>query len=121
MRTKEDAHDYRYFPEPDLLPVRTPALVEAVRPLVPELPHEKAARFVTEFGVSDYDASVLSSDKDLARYFEEAVGGAAKPKLVANYVINNLQNELNDAGAAVSECPLPPRGAPRADRPHRRR
>jgi len=108
MRTKEDAHDYRYFPEPDLLPVRTAPVVEKISPMVPELPHEKARRFISDFGVSDYDASVLSSDRDLAVYFEKAADGAAKPKLVANWVINDLLSALNEASLEVTECPLPP-------------
>lgn len=110
MRTKEDAHDYRYFPEPDLLPVRTAAMLEEIRPLVPELPHEKAARYVAEMGVSGYDASVLSSDLALAAYFEAAVDGAAKPKLVANWVINDLPAALNAAFVEIGDSPVPPAG-----------
>ncbi len=108
MRTKEDAHDYRYFPEPDLLPVRTAAIRERVAPRVPELPHEKAARYVAECGVSEYDASVLSSDLALAAYFERAVDGSGQKKLVANWVINDLPAVLNAASLDISESPVSP-------------
>jgi aspartyl-tRNA(Asn)/glutamyl-tRNA(Gln) amidotransferase subunit B len=79
MRTKEDAHDYRYFADPDLLPVTTAAYIEKVRPLVPELPHEKSARFQKDLGLTEYDASVITSDIHLCRYFETAVEGAKPP------------------------------------------
>jgi aspartyl-tRNA(Asn)/glutamyl-tRNA(Gln) amidotransferase subunit B len=108
MRTKEDAQDYRYFPDPDLLPVRTEALVEAMRALVPELPHQKCARFVQDYEVSDYDASVLSSDRALAAWFEEAATGSKAPKKVANWVINNLLAVLNEQGIAIDQCPVAP-------------
>ena len=108
MRSKEDAHDYRYFPEPDLLPIRTEAIVEAMRQHVPELPHEKAKRFVEGFAVSDYDASVLSSDKELAVYFEKAVAGSKAPKKIANWVINNVLGALNDQGLEITDCPVAP-------------
>ncbi len=108
MRTKEDAHDYRYFPCPDLIPVRTAAIIERVRPLVPELPHEKCARFEKDFGVSAYDASVLSSDQALATYFETAVEADAKApaKKIANWVINELLARLNEAAISIADCPL---------------
>ncbi|MEM9480766.1 MAG: Asp-tRNA(Asn)/Glu-tRNA(Gln) amidotransferase subunit GatB [Verrucomicrobiota bacterium] len=108
MRSKEDAHDYRYFPEPDLLPIRTASILERMRPLVPELPHEKAARFVADFAVSEYDASVLSSDKDLATYFEAAAADSSAPKKVANWVINNVLAVLNDRGLEIADCPVTP-------------
>ena len=108
MRTKEDAHDYRYFPCPDLLPVRTEPLLAKVRPLVPELPHAKAARFEKEFGVTAYDASVLSSDKDLANYFEAACSSSIPGKKVANFIINNLLGTLNEQSLSISDCPVPP-------------
>ena len=108
MRSKEDAHDYRYFPEPDLLPIQTGSIIEKMRPLVPELPHQKATRFVAEFAVSDYDASVLSSDKPLADYFETAAKKSGTPKKVANWVINNLLGTLNDAGIAIADCAIAP-------------
>jgi aspartyl-tRNA(Asn)/glutamyl-tRNA(Gln) amidotransferase subunit B len=108
MRTKEDAHDYRYFTCPDLLPIRTAPLLEKVRTLVPELPHELAARFEKDFGVTTYDASVLSSDKHLAIYFEAALDPAIPGKKVANFIINNLMGKLNEQGAGIDDCPVTP-------------
>ena len=108
MRTKEDAHDYRYFPCPDLLPVRTALLLDKVRPLVPELPHELARRFEYDLGVTTYDAAVLSSDKHLARYFEAVCDAALPGKKVANFIINNLLGALNEHGLGVDECPVVP-------------
>ncbi|NDG71645.1 MAG: Asp-tRNA(Asn)/Glu-tRNA(Gln) amidotransferase subunit GatB [Proteobacteria bacterium] len=108
MRIKESAHDYRYFPDPDLLPVKTAALVEAALARKPELPWEKRARFVSEFGVSDYDASVLANDLALASYFETAARGAKKPKNVANWILNDLQSAISSASVSIAECPVAP-------------
>ena len=108
MRTKEDAHDYRYFACPDLLPVRTAPLLEKVRPRVPELPHELALRFERDLGVTPYDAAVLSSDKHLASYFEAVCDAAIAGKKVANFIINNLLGTLNERGLGVADCPVPP-------------
>jgi aspartyl-tRNA(Asn)/glutamyl-tRNA(Gln) amidotransferase subunit B len=108
MRTKEDAHDYRYFPCPDLLPIETAPLLEKVRPLVPELPHELAARFERDFGVTTYDASVLSSDRHLAAYFEATLGTGLPGKKAANFIINNLMGKLNEQGIGIDACPVSP-------------
>jgi aspartyl-tRNA(Asn)/glutamyl-tRNA(Gln) amidotransferase subunit B len=108
MRTKEFAHDYRYFPDPDLVPVKTEVLLADVRSRVPELPKAKRARFVEQYQVSAYDAGVLANDLDLAHYFEAAAKGAKKPKNVANWILNDLQNALSDAGKTISDCPVPP-------------
>jgi len=120
MRTKEDAHDYRYFTCPDLLPIRTAPLLEKVRPLLPELPHELAARFAKDFGVTPYDASVLSSDRHLAAYFEAVAAGTGVPgtvslqtrtlpgKKAANFIINNLLGALNEQGIGIESCPVAP-------------
>jgi aspartyl-tRNA(Asn)/glutamyl-tRNA(Gln) amidotransferase subunit B len=108
MRTKEFAHDYRYFPDPDLVAVKTDALVVEVRRRVPELPKAKRARFVEQYQVSPYDAAVLTNDLELARYFEAAAKGAKKPKNIANWILNDLQNTLSAAGKAINECPIPP-------------
>jgi aspartyl-tRNA(Asn)/glutamyl-tRNA(Gln) amidotransferase subunit B len=108
MRTKEFAHDYRYFPDPDLVPVKTEVLVADVRERVPELPKAKRARFVEQYGVSPYDAGVLTNDLDLAGYFETAGKGATKPKNVANWILNDLQNALSTVGKAIKDCPIPP-------------
>src|SRR3989441_2170069 len=108
MRTKEFAHDYRYFPDPDLLPVKTEVLLADVRERVPELPKAKRARFVQQYQVSPYDAGVLANDLELARYFEKAAKGAKKPKNIANWILNDLQNALSAAGKAIHDCPIPP-------------
>ena len=110
MRIKESAHDYRYFPDPDLLPVRTAPLVAAARARQPELPWEKRARFVADFGVSEYDASVLSDDLEMAAYFETAAKGARKPKNVANWILNDLQSALATASLGIRDCPIRPEG-----------
>lgn len=108
MRTKEDAHDYRYFPDPDLLPVHTARMVEEVAARVPELPHQKRERFVRDYGVSDYDAGVLASERSLADWFETSAIGPAKPKSVANWILNDLLGHLNAAGQTLTEIPLQP-------------
>ena len=108
MRTKESAHDYRYFPDPDLVPVKSEVLLADARARVPELPKAKRTRFVKQYQVSPYDASVLANDLDLARYFEAAVKGAKKPKNVANWILNDLQNALSSAGKTINDCPIPP-------------
>lgn len=108
MRKKESSQDYRYFPDPDLLPVRTSAFIDEVRARRPELPAEKRARFVTQYGVTDYDASVLASDRALARYFEEAAAGAKKPKSVANWLLNDLLSALGAADKTIANCPISP-------------
>lgn len=107
MRTKESAHDYRYFPDPDLLPLETAALLENARSRMPELPHQKRARFVRDFGVTEYDAGVLANDLDLCTYFESAAAGAKKPKHVANWILNDLQSALTAASRTISDCPVP--------------
>jgi aspartyl-tRNA(Asn)/glutamyl-tRNA(Gln) amidotransferase subunit B len=108
MRTKEFAHDYRYFPDPDLVPVKTDVLVANVRERVPELPKAKRARFLEQYQVSPYDAGVLANDLDLARYFEAAARDARKPKTVANWILNDLQNALSNAGKTIDDCPIAP-------------
>ncbi|MEQ1862514.1 MAG: Asp-tRNA(Asn)/Glu-tRNA(Gln) amidotransferase subunit GatB [Chthoniobacteraceae bacterium] len=106
MRSKESAHDYRYLPDPDLLPVHTDAFMDEVRTRRPELPHEKRERFVRDFGVTPYDASVLASEKPLADYFDAAARGAKKPKNVANWIINDVLSSLAAAGKTIAECPV---------------
>src|SRR5947208_13721502 len=108
MRTKESAHDYRYFPDPDLVPVKTEVLLADVRTRLPELPRQKRARFVQQYEVTAYDAGVLSDDLELARYFEAAAKGAKKPKNVANWILNDLQSALSTAGKTINDCPIPP-------------
>ena len=109
MRTKENAHDYRYFPDPDLMPVKTDGLVASARAAMPELPAAKRARFVADYGVSPYDAAVLADDQALSAYFETAAkAGGAKPKSVANWVLNDLLSAVGNAGRSIADCPLPP-------------
>ena len=106
MRNKEDSQDYRYFPDPDLLPVRTATMLAAV--VSPELPHQKQARFVQDFGITSYDGGVLSADRPLANYFEEAATGTAFGKKVANWVINNLLSALKEAELSIEDSPVNP-------------
>jgi aspartyl-tRNA(Asn)/glutamyl-tRNA(Gln) amidotransferase subunit B len=113
MRSKEEAHDYRYFPDPDLLPLElTQAYVDGLKRDLPELPDAKRARFIAEYGLSKYDAEVLVSERESADYFEHAVkaagGSAGRAKLVANWVINELFGRLNKEGKAIAESPVRP-------------
>ena len=108
MRRKEMAHDYRYFPDPDLLPVKSEDLLNEVRLRVPELPRAKQARFIEQYGVSAYDAGVLANDLDLARYFESAAKSARKPKNVVNWILNDLQSALTSVGLTIADCPIQP-------------
>jgi aspartyl-tRNA(Asn)/glutamyl-tRNA(Gln) amidotransferase subunit B len=108
-RTKEFAHDYRYFPCPDLLPVVTAPLLEKVRPMLTERPHERAARYEKDFGVSVYDASVLAADLPLAHYFEKLAATPGLPgKKAANFLLNTLLGTLNERSVAIADCPLSP-------------
>jgi aspartyl-tRNA(Asn)/glutamyl-tRNA(Gln) amidotransferase subunit B len=110
MRSKEYAHDYRYFPEPDLPPLDVqPAWVDEVRARLPELPVARRARFQAEYALSAYEADLLTQGRGLADYFEEAARGSGKPKAVANWVLNELLRELPpDDDRAVAACPIPP-------------
>mgnify|MGYP000002587063 CR=1 FL=1 len=108
MRSKEDAHDYRYFPDPDLLPVKIEDdLIEKIRSEMPELPDEKATRYQKEFGLTSYDASVLCDDKNVADYFEEACKGV-NAKLVANWIIGDFFGLLNKENVVFSESKIKP-------------
>jgi aspartyl-tRNA(Asn)/glutamyl-tRNA(Gln) amidotransferase subunit B len=106
MRTKESAHDYRYFADPDLPAFQTDALVKEARLRLPELPRTKRERFVQQYGVSPYDAGVLADDLELAGYFETAAKKARKPKSVANWVLNDLQSALARSGKTIADCPV---------------
>jgi aspartyl/glutamyl-tRNA(Asn/Gln) amidotransferase, B subunit len=107
MRSKEKAHDYRYFPEPDLLPVHvSPAWREAVRTALPELPEAKRRRFVSDYGISPYDAGVLTSSQALANYFEAAVKSGAPGKAAANWMQTELLRRLNDSGEEITSSPV---------------
>jgi aspartyl-tRNA(Asn)/glutamyl-tRNA(Gln) amidotransferase subunit B len=109
MRSKEEANDYRYFPDPDLLPLQVDAaLIASVRATLPELPDAKAARFATQYGLSAYDAGVLTASRELADYYEELVHAApGDPKLAANWVMGDLAAALNKEGLEVSSGKLP--------------
>jgi aspartyl-tRNA(Asn)/glutamyl-tRNA(Gln) amidotransferase subunit B len=104
MRSKEEANDYRYFPDPDLLPLAIDeSLIEAVRATLPELPDEKAARFARDHGLSAYDAGVLTSSRELAEYYESVVKGlGGNSKLAANWVMGELSGALNRDGLDVA-------------------
>ena len=107
MRSKEFAHDYRYFPDPDLLPVAvSQATVEEIRRAMPELPDAKIARFLRDYGLTPYDAGVLTATRALADYFEAAVRAGAPAKAAANWIAVELLRRLNDAGKDISDCPL---------------
>ncbi|MEM9263870.1 MAG: Asp-tRNA(Asn)/Glu-tRNA(Gln) amidotransferase subunit GatB, partial [Pseudomonadota bacterium] len=106
MRSKEDAHDYRYFPDPDLLPLKIDAQwVDEIRKTLPELPDQKRKRFAEEFGLSSYDASVLSADRAKADYFE-AVAKGRDGKLASNWVTTELFGALNKAGRDIDDTPI---------------
>ncbi len=108
QRSKEEAHDYRYFPDPDLLPLEIEqAWVDDIAANLPELPDEKKARFIKEFGLSDYDASVLTADLESASYFE-AVAQGRDGKLAANWVINELFGRLKKEDHAITDSPVSP-------------
>jgi aspartyl-tRNA(Asn)/glutamyl-tRNA(Gln) amidotransferase subunit B len=109
MRSKEDAHDYRYFPDPDLLPLEiTPAWIAEVKSGMPELPQAMKQRFETEFGLSTYDAATLTASREMAAYFEAALAGAGRgnAKPVANWVMGELSARLNKEGLELSAAPL---------------
>lgn len=106
LRTKEDAHDYRYFPDPDLLPlVLEDGYVERIAATLPELPDEKKARFISEYGLSAYDAGVLVAEQAKAFFYERAAKGR-DPKLAANWVINELFGGLAKAGREIEDSPV---------------
>jgi aspartyl-tRNA(Asn)/glutamyl-tRNA(Gln) amidotransferase subunit B len=108
MRSKEEAHDYRYFPDPDLLPVELEeAWIEDIRKSLVELPDDKKARFISQYGLSSYDAQVLISEQDRADYYEKAAKGR-DAKLVANWTTNELLARLAKDGQEISDSPLPP-------------
>ncbi|MDR9483603.1 MAG: Asp-tRNA(Asn)/Glu-tRNA(Gln) amidotransferase subunit GatB [Sediminimonas sp.] len=107
MRSKEEAHDYRYFPDPDLLPLTIEqSWVDEIEANLPELPDEKKARFIRDYGVTEYDASVLTADLDLAAYFEDSVG-AGDGKKTANWVINEVLGRANKAEVTAREIATP--------------
>ena len=109
MRTKENAHDYRYFPEPDLLPVVfTEAEIGEFRKSLPELPEARRERYVSQYGLTPYDAQIITMDRAHAAYFEQAADHSKAPKLVANWFITDLLRLLNENSADIAECKVQP-------------
>lgn len=108
MRGKEDAHDYRYFPCPDLVPVEiSDEWIEEVKASLPELPDQRRIRFTEEYGLPEYDAVLLTADRDVAEYFEETVRGGVQAKKASNWIMTELMRELK--GEALSSCRVRPR------------
>jgi len=109
MRTKEEAHDYRYFPEPDLVPIKVPLeWIDEIRNSLPELPDAKRKRFLSEYGLPEYDAELLTSEPALANWYEDAVRG--RPKAVSNWIMTELLRLLNETGTDIENCPVRPEG-----------
>ncbi|MGV6889467.1 Asp-tRNA(Asn)/Glu-tRNA(Gln) amidotransferase subunit GatB [Rhodophyticola sp. SM2404] len=109
MRSKEEAHDYRYFPDPDLLPLELEqSYVDAIAADLPELPDAKKTRFMSEFGIADYDASVLTAELSAAGFFEKVAAEAGDGKLAANWVINELFGRLKKDERGISDSPVSP-------------
>ena len=109
MRSKEEAHDYRYFPDPDLVPVVVSQdWIQEVRSSLPELPEAKRERFIKEYALPPYDANVLTSSKSLANYFEAALKKFAHPKALSNWIMSELLRELNRDDREIEECPVTP-------------
>ncbi len=109
MRGKEEAHDYRYFPDPDLVPVViSEEWIEQVRGKLPELPEARRRRFLSDYGLPPYDAEVLTSSKALAAFFEKAVKEFPQPKSVSNWMMSELLRQLNRDNREIEECPVSP-------------
>ena len=109
MRSKEEAHDYRYFPEPDLVPVVTAReVVDEIRATIPELPDAKRERFVKDYGLPEYDADMLTQTRSLAAYYEEAAKLSGQPKVISNWMMGELMRLLNAEGREIEDCPVRP-------------
>ena len=109
MRSKEEAHDYRYFPEPDLPPVAVDAArIDAVRATMPELPDARRRRFVAAYGLPEYDAGVLTQSAGLADYYEQVASTAGNPKAASNWVMGEVLRTLNERGQSIADAPLRP-------------
>lgn len=107
MRTKEDAQDYRYFPDPDLLPIEiNPEELEKIKSTLPELPQARSQRFQTALGLSEYDANSLTAEKDLADFFEKVTQLGCPPKLAANWIMSELTRELNNQKISIENSPV---------------
>ena len=111
MRTKEYAHDYRYFPEPDLMPVAvSDQMLAEIRGQLTELPEAMRQRFISQYGLPEYDAGVLVADVALAKYYERAAGRSKNPKAISNWVMTELLAKLAEAKSSIDDCPIPPEG-----------
>ena len=109
MRSKEEAHDYRYFPDPDLVPLLVEEeMIESVGKRLPELPDQKKTRFVKEYGLPEYDADILTAARDLADYFEACAGKVKNPKTASNWVMGELTALLNAVGGTIEQSPVSP-------------
>ena len=109
MRTKENANDYRYMPEPDLVPIiTTDEEIEACRKSLPELPDARQARLENEFGLSSYDAGVITSSRQMAEYFDAVVAAGADAKLAANWIMGDLSKNLNAENMSITDSPVEP-------------
>ncbi|HEY8887623.1 MAG TPA: Asp-tRNA(Asn)/Glu-tRNA(Gln) amidotransferase subunit GatB [Gallionella sp.] len=111
MRSKEEAHDYRYFPDPDLLPLEiTPAMLEQVRATLPELPEARRERYTGEYALSAYDASGLTASREMADFFDASLAavGSTNAKLCANWIIGEVSAQLNRDGLEITQCPITP-------------
>jgi aspartyl-tRNA(Asn)/glutamyl-tRNA(Gln) amidotransferase subunit B len=109
MRGKEEGHDYRYFPDPDLLPLNVSAdWVDRVRESLPELPGAKLERYTQDYGLPRYDAELLSAERQVAEYFEACLALHANPKVCANWVMGEVSRGLNDNGIGIADCPVTP-------------
>jgi aspartyl-tRNA(Asn)/glutamyl-tRNA(Gln) amidotransferase subunit B len=110
MRTKEYAHDYRYFPEPDLMPVVvSDEMIADVRKLLPELPEARRQRFMRRYGLPEYDAGVLVAEAALAAFYEQAAQASKNPKAISNWVMTELLGKLGESKTTIAECPIKPK------------
>ena len=109
MRSKEEAHDYRYFPDPDLVPIMIgEAWVDELRKTIPELPEQKRERFIKSYGIPEYDTGVLTSSEPLADYFEQCTALFPQPKTISNWMMGDLLRELKKDGRNIVDCPVSP-------------
>jgi aspartyl-tRNA(Asn)/glutamyl-tRNA(Gln) amidotransferase subunit B len=109
MRSKEEAHDYRYFPEPDLVPVVvSKGMIEDIRKTIPELPDAKRERFAKDYGLPEYDADMMTQSRALASYYEEAVKLSGQPKMVSNWMMGELMRLLNADNKEIEDSPIKP-------------
>ena len=109
MRSKEEAHDYRYFPDPDLVPiVASQEWINEIKATLPELPDAKRERFVSQYGLPEYDADLLTSEKNIGAWFEDAVKAGGQSKAVSNWMMGDMIKLLNEENKSIEDCPLKP-------------